>query len=1562
MGNFNLSPGWRAAFACRATRGDADSSVPVVHGGLIWGLLLAVIWSASPAVCSAEAPGQDPSIFAMENLVAWCIVPFDGKQRGPAERAAMCAELGFQRVAYDWRAKHVPTFEQEILEYKKHGLEYFAFWGVHDEAFRLFEKYDLHPQIWTMLAVPAETPPPARAQAAATQLLPLVERTRKLGCQLGLYNHGGWGGEPENLVAVCKLLHRQHGADHVGIVYNQHHAHNHTDDFAQVIGLMKPYLLCLNLNGMTHHGDQRGQKILPLGQGELDVKLLQAIQDSGYQGRIGVIGHTQDDVELRLRDNLEGLAWIRAQLEGREAGEKPTPRTWSPPERSTDGSASLPKGIVLPGQAEFRSPPLTVACRATLTDRDRYNILVASDTKQSGAHWEIFTDAGSGLLTAYTPGLIPDHTRSQVMLCDGKPHLVGMILKPERLRLLVDGQVVADQPVRGKGRPAVPGGLAIGRLVEGRLGCSGHIDWVRIAAGDDLPAWRQTTAPPRDEATRLLWVSERPSSGASLPTDDVRQPTDRFGPTPEYSPSRVEAVRDAALRHGDAARGLLVFADAKAACLSCHRVGTHGGTVGPPLTSIGKERKLTEIVESVLWPKRQVKPEHLAHLVVTTAGTTHTGYIIKETPNQIELRDPTRGTDHRLVIPVNEIEVRRERGSLMPEQLTAAMTGQQVHDLVKFLAGLGQPDGLPLADIGHVLHHATAHLHGPAEFPLTKEPLRRADWPHWDAEVNRDRLYDFYAKQADFFRGLAREGQRVPPLLMPFPGLDGGTLGHWGNQSEETWASNAWNDVKLGSLQAGIFRGAGLTVPRAVCLQLGESGELSACFNPDTLGYEAVWRGGFVSFSSVRHGFMHGLSMDGKPVDIADRGRPIQAARSIGRERNNRTVRYEGLYRIGARVAFAYRIGDTRYLDAPWVEDGKFVRHVAPFSQHPLSRQFDALPRQWPDQLVTPVRPGAGRPYAVDTIEMPFDNRWQIPLFGGGLGFLPDGSALLCTMHGDVWRVTGYQHPSTEATWSRFASGLHHCQGLFVDRDGIFVLGRDQITRLHDLNQDGEADFYECFSNAYETSPAGHDFICGLERDAEGHFYLASGNQGIVRISPDGRQADVVATGFRNPDGIGLTSDGVVTVPCSEGSWTPATMICAFRKPASGVKQPVPYFGYPGPRGDEPPELPLVYLPRGIDNSAGGQQVVTSDRWGPLQDQLLHFSFGAGAHFLVLRDEVDGQMQGAVVPLPGAFLSGTHRGRFSPHDGQLYVTGMQGWGSYTPQSGCFQRVRYTGDEVRLPTAFKAYRNGILLRFSAPLEADVAEQPNNHFAQCWNYRYSSAYGSPEFSTRHAGMRGHDHLPITAARLVDDGRGLFLEIPELQPVNQLHLRVALDAQDSRELFMTVHRLEAVDFLDAAGLHPLDGKVVNPHPILTDLKLATRSVPNPFAKRRKGGRKIDIATGSNLSFATRRLEARPGELIELTLRNPDVVPHNWALVKPGTLRRVGQLANRLISDPDAAIRQYIPESDDVLAHTDVVLPQSDFTIYFNAPQQPGRYPYLCTFPGHWLVMNGELVVTEP
>jgi azurin len=328
-----------------------------------------------------------------------------------------------------------------------------------------------------------------------------------------------------------------------------------------------------------------------------------------------------------------------------------------------------------------------------------------------------------------------------------------------------------------------------------------------------------------------------------------------------------------------------------------------------------------------------------------------------------------------------------------------------------------------------------------------------------------------------------------------------------------------------------------------------------------------------------------------------------------------------------------------------------------------------------------------------------------------------------------------------------------------------------------------------------------------------------------------------------------------------------------------------------------------------------------------------------------------------VVPLPGDFGSGAHRGRFHPVDGQLYVSGMAGWGTYTPADGCFQRVRYTGAPVQLPVASHVHENGVLVTFSRPVDRAVAGDPKSHFAQAWNYRYSAAYGSPELAPRHPGLPGHDPLTIRSATVLEDGRTLFLELPDLQPVSQLQLHLRVDAAPAHDLFLTVHKL-APAFSGFAGYRPAP-KTIAAHPILADLAMTAKSVLNPWRRTISPSRPIQIEAGKNLTFSVSSFTVRAGEPVRLIFTNPDVVPHNWALVKPGSLARVGDLANKIIADPEAVVRHYVPKTDDVLVYTDIVNPQDQAMIFFHAPAAKGRYPFLCTFPGHWMVMNGVMIV---
>jgi len=498
-----------AKASARSRNGDIVSPTATIRNLTYRCALACSLLAATTTRAADDGPKSATAVelFARENLVAWCIVPFDAKKRGPVERAEMLKRLGFKRFAYDWRAEHIPTFDAEMDALKRHGIELEAFWfpaALNEDALAildLLKRHKLHTQLWVTMGDPA---PEAKDQAvkvnaAVRALRPIADEAAKIGCSVSLYNHGGWFGEPENQLAVIEEL----KLPNVGIVYSLHHGHDHLERFPALLKEMLPKLVALNLNGMVKGGERVGKKIVPLGQGELDLELLKTIRDSGYRGPIGILGHTDDDAEERLRDNLDGLDWLVPQLSGIPAGPKPKPRTYAngPPV----ATPTFARGWLAEGKTEYRAPPLTVECRAKLIQKRDYNILVACDTKQSPAHWEIFSMAGSGTLTAYLPGMEPDHVHTEVDICDGRSHDLAMQFEPDRVRLYCDGKTAAEREVRSNRKEAVPGQLGFCRLVEGGLGCEGSLEFVRLSRGIRKISERSNDTIEADGDTIGLW-------------------------------------------------------------------------------------------------------------------------------------------------------------------------------------------------------------------------------------------------------------------------------------------------------------------------------------------------------------------------------------------------------------------------------------------------------------------------------------------------------------------------------------------------------------------------------------------------------------------------------------------------------------------------------------------------------------------------------------------------------------------------------------------------------------------------------------------------------------------------------------------------------------------------------------------------------------------------------------------------------------------------------------------------------------------------------------------------
>ncbi len=283
-------------------------------------LIIAILANRQRTIFADEF---NTKLFAKDNLIAWCIVPFDSQKRSPSERAAMLQELGLRHFAYDYRSEHIATFEEEILQLQEHNIELTAWWfptTLNDEAkhiLSVLKKHNVQTQLWVMgggdLTLKGEAEE-KHFKAEVERIGAIARAAAEANCKVGLYNHGGWFGDPANQVKIIQHL----KMPNVGIVYNLHHAHDQIDRLPVILGQIRPYLYAINLNGMKARGDQIGAKILPIGEGELDVEVVRAIGESGYRGPIGILNHTDEDAKLRLQDNIQGLAWIVSKINGKE--------------------------------------------------------------------------------------------------------------------------------------------------------------------------------------------------------------------------------------------------------------------------------------------------------------------------------------------------------------------------------------------------------------------------------------------------------------------------------------------------------------------------------------------------------------------------------------------------------------------------------------------------------------------------------------------------------------------------------------------------------------------------------------------------------------------------------------------------------------------------------------------------------------------------------------------------------------------------------------------------------------------------------------------------------------------------------------------------------------------------------------------------------------------------------------------------------------------------------------------------------------------------------------------
>lgn len=291
-------------------------------------LCLALFFLYTPG-CVSKLQGtktKNEMLFSKTNLLAWCIVPFDSKKRNSEERAQMLKELGITSFVYDMRDADLPNMETEFITMRKYNINLKGIWfwinvekdqplnNANETILTILAKTKTKTELW--VSFPNKyyegLTDEEKIKKGAKAIQYIHQRAAEIGCTIALYNHEDWFGEPANQVKIIEAS----GLKDVHIVYNFHHGHSQVGGFSTILRVTKPYLTTVNLNGMKG----TTLNILTLGEGDRELEMMEQLKASGFNGSIGIIGHTDnEDVKLVLQRNLAGLKKLLTEMGESEA-------------------------------------------------------------------------------------------------------------------------------------------------------------------------------------------------------------------------------------------------------------------------------------------------------------------------------------------------------------------------------------------------------------------------------------------------------------------------------------------------------------------------------------------------------------------------------------------------------------------------------------------------------------------------------------------------------------------------------------------------------------------------------------------------------------------------------------------------------------------------------------------------------------------------------------------------------------------------------------------------------------------------------------------------------------------------------------------------------------------------------------------------------------------------------------------------------------------------------------------------------------------------------------------
>jgi len=625
----------------------------------------------------------------------------------------------------------------------------------------------------------------------------------------------------------------------------------------------------------------------------------------------------------------------------------------------------------------------------------------------------------------------------------------------------------------------------------------------------------------------------------------------------------------------------------------------------------------------------------------------------------------------------------------------------------------------------------------------------------------------------------------------------------------------------------------------------------------------------------------------------------------------------------------------------------------------------------------------------------------------GGMGFLPSGSLAVSTRRGEVWII---DNPSMknrmQPTYRLFAQGLHEPLGLNYINGDMYAVQRSELTRLRDSDGDGKADQYETMYS-WPLSETGnyHEYAYGPLLDKDGDMIVAlnlgwNGNSEslskwhgwMLKFSPDFKMKPFAA-GFRSPAGMGLNSSGDIFYSENQGHWVGSGYISHVAEgdfmgnpsslkwsgePESNITlkpSDIPDTGKPmfevakTVKGIKTPAVWFPHTILGISTS-GILNYNDEGKMGPFEDQLFVGDQGHSKIMRVFLEKVKGVYQGVVFPFREGFSSGILRMNWGP-DGAMFV-GMtsRGWGSTGSSPFGLQKLEWTGVMPFEMKTIKAQPDGFEIEFTLPVDEESARDVSSYSIGDFIYKYHSTYGSPPINQA-------DRI-IKAIVVSEDKMRVRLVLDSLREgyIHEIKAEGILSAEKRPLLhnfgYYTLNNIPDGDKVNITDDNRVRMSMEHNHASATTSSDATNvsrqnnqevlskhTLQMPASWGGKADLTITMGTLPGLKFSTDDITVKAGSKLKLVFNNNDDMLHNFVMTDIGAANEIGELALKLGVQGEKM--NYVPNSSKVLTYTKILQPGETETIYLNAPDKPGVYPYICSYPGHYLVMRGVIRVVK-